>query len=69
LLGAVFGGFVGLALGGPGPAPQGVDGIVPAAEWSDYFAHSWIQMLIGALLGAVVVATLAKLMRDKLRAR
>jgi hypothetical protein len=67
VLGAVFGGFIGLALGGPGAAPKSVDGVVAATEWSDYVAHSWIQMLIGALLGAVLVATTARFVKHKLR--
>jgi hypothetical protein len=69
LLGAALGGFVGLAVGGPGAPPPRVDGALPATEWSDYVAHSWLAMLIGALLGAVVLATVAKFVKDKLRTR
>jgi len=68
LLGATLGGFIGLALGGPGPQPQGVDGIVPATEWSDYVAHSWVLMLIGGLVGALVFVAVVKCVKDRRRA-
>jgi hypothetical protein len=69
LLGAALGGFIGLAVGGPGPAKPSVNGAVPATEWSDYVAHSWGAMLIGVVVGAVVFATVAKFARAKRRAR
>jgi len=67
LLGAALGGFVGLALGGPGAPKQSVNGAVPATEWSDYLAHSWLPMVIGALVGAVLFAAVAKALRDRRR--
>jgi hypothetical protein len=67
LLGAALGGFVGLALGGPGSPPQGANGLVPATEWSDYVTHSWVAMLVGAFVGAVVLAAVANVVRDKRR--
>jgi len=65
LLGFALGGFVGLALGGPGAPQPSVNGIAPATEWSDYVHHSWVAMLVGGLVGAVVLAALASYVRRK----
>jgi hypothetical protein len=69
LLGAALGGFIGLGLGGPGAPHKAVSGVVPAPEWSDYLSHSWIEMILGALVGAVVFAGVAKFVKDKRRTR
>jgi hypothetical protein len=67
LLGAALGGFIGLALGGPGAPHKAVEGVVPATEWSDYVSHSWIEMMLGALVGAVVFALVARFVKDRRR--
>jgi len=69
LLGAALGGFIGLALGGPGPPHKAVNGVAPAPEWSDYVSHGWIEMILGGLVGALVFAVVAKFVKDKRRTR